>query len=59
MTFIKRFVWFFMEHWNRAVFFQGSLWSYILEVKAYHLEKLSCIVKIILLLLQTEWTQIN
>ena len=29
-------------------FFQGSLWSYILEVKAYHLEKLSCIVKIIL-----------
>ena len=29
-------------------FFQGSLWSNILEVKAYHLETLSCIVKIIL-----------
>ena len=29
-------------------FFQGSLRLYILEVNAYHLEQLSCIVKIIL-----------
>ena len=29
-------------------FFQGSLWLYILEGTAYHLEKVSCIVKIIL-----------
>ena len=47
-----------MEHWNK-IFFQGSLWLYILEVKAFHLEQLSCIVKIILWLLQNEWTQIN
>ena len=30
-----------------------------LEVNAYHLEKLSCIVKIIPKLLKNEWTQIN
>ena len=30
-----------------------------LVVNAYHLEQLSCIVKIILYLLQNEWTQIN
>ena len=27
--------------------FQGSLWLYILEVKAYHLKQLSCIVNYI------------
>ena len=30
-----------------------------LEVNAYHLEKLSCIVKIIPKLLKNEWTQIR
>ena len=29
-------------------FFQGSLWLYILEVKAYLIEQLSCILKTIL-----------
>ena len=49
VTFIIRFVWFcnVIEHWNR-IFFQGSLWLYIFEVKSYHLEQLSSIVKIIL-----------
>ena len=49
VTFIVRFVLFcnVIEHWNR-IFVQGYLWLYILEVKAYHLEQLSCIVKIIL-----------
>ena len=49
VTFITPFVWYcnVIEHWNR-IFFQGSLWFNILEVKAYHLEQLSCIVKIIL-----------
>ena len=47
VSFIIRFVWFcnVIEHWSR-IFFQGSLWLYFLEVKGYHLEQLSCIVKI-------------
>ena len=50
LTFIIHLVWFcnVIGHWNRTVFSKVFLWSYILEVKAYHLEKLSCIVKIIL-----------
>ena len=49
VTFIIRFVWFcnVIEHLDR-IFSRGSLWLYILEAKAYHLEQLSCIVKIIL-----------
>ena len=50
VTFIIRFFWLcnVVEHWNR-IFFQESLWLYILEVKAYHLEQiLAGIVKIIL-----------
>ena len=41
VTFIIRFVWFcnVIEHLN-GIFFQGSLWLYILEVKSYRLEKL-------------------
>ena len=48
VTFIICFVWFcnVIEHLN-GIFFQGSLWLYILEVKSYRLEKLSCIAKII------------
>ena len=55
VTFIIRFVWFcnVIENGKR-IFFQGSLWLYLLEAKDYHLEQLSCIVKITLELLQNE-----
>ena len=55
VTFIIRFVWFcnVIENGN-GIFFQGFLWLYLLEVKAYHLVQLSCIVKITLELLQNE-----
>ena len=48
VTFIIRFVWFcnVIEHRNRI--FAKVIWLYILEVKSYHLEQLSYIVKIIL-----------
>ena len=63
MTFIIRYVWFcyVIEHRNRIFFSKVlyGLWLYILEVKAYHLEQLSCIVKIILKLLQNKSTEIN
>ena len=51
VTFIIRFVWLGLQCYRalkKDIFFQGSLWLYILEVKAYHLEQPSCIDKIIL-----------
>ena len=49
VKFIIRFVCFcnVIEHRDR-IFFQGSFWLYILDVKAYQFEQLSCVVKIIL-----------
>ena len=41
------------------IFFQGYLWLYNLEVNAYHLEQLSCIVKIILYIAVAKWMDSN
>ena len=49
VAFIIRYVWFCSYRaLKQDIFFQGSLWLYILEANAYHTEQLSCIVKIII-----------